>query len=82
MNKTALIWNRIKKSVKLILIITFILPFSCPTLAAAETRTLSLEDCFQMALRYNLGLKINRFSLQKSEPAVTGAKASFDPYFF
>jgi len=47
----------------------------------AHARTLSLQDCLQLALRHNLDLQIDRYNPQIARFALRAAYAPYDPTF-
>jgi outer membrane protein len=53
-----------------------------PTNAATNTRSLSLQDCVQMALEHNLDLQINRYNPQIARFALNAAYSGYDPTLF
>jgi outer membrane protein TolC len=50
-----------------------------PTFAAAETRTLSLQDCFRLALEHNLDVQIERFGPEISGFNYEASRGAYDP---
>lgn len=48
---------------------------------AAVTRSLSLEECFQIALEHNLGLQIARLTPKEARFTLAGSYGSYDPTF-
>ncbi len=82
MNKITFVGNSRGRRRMLTIVMAFVLAFTALPLQAAGMREVSLDECFQLALRHNLGLKANRFRWQGSEAAVVGAEGAFDPHLF
>src|ERR1039458_6821692 len=51
------------------------------TNASSQVRTLSLQDCIQMALRHNLDLQIDRYNPQIALFTLKAAYGAYDPVF-